>query len=172
MVLLLVIRTVLKLYPVCVAAESSCKEQVAQVQLLEKELQHQRLSRGGANSHRRTITSHRGDASINSHSSSTSNTSSTATSSSDQYTLSLAGELAGCEVVATEKHETDGGKEKENRVSNSPQNRQKKGRPGGASFLEEVEREFEKKAATAAASEKKTQHSLLGTGTKVNTYFS
>ena len=159
----------------CVAAESSCKEQVAQVQLLEKELQHQRSSRGGTNSHRHTNTSHRGDAAINSHShshSSTSNTSSTATSSSDQHTLSLAGELAGCEVVATEKHETDGGKEKENRVSNSPQNRQKKGRPGGASFLEEVEREFEKKAATAAASEKKTQHSLLGTGTKVNTYFS
>ena len=154
----------------CVAAESSCKEQVAQVQLLEKELQHQRSFRG-ANSHRHTNTSHRGDASINSHSS-TSNTSSTATSSSHQYTLSLAGELAGCEVVATEKHETDGGKEKENRVSNSPQRRQKKGRPGGASFLEEVEREFEKKAATVAASEKKTQHNLLGTGTKVNTYFS
>ena len=150
---------------VCVA-ESGCQQQEAQVQLLERELELHRSSQGP--SHRRSNISTQ-DSSTHPHPSSSSS------SSGDfgQTSQSLAGELADCGGVVQEKKVEGGGggKEKENRVSNSPkrERRSVKLGLGATSFLEEVEREFEKKASQQGPV-KNTQTTLFANRPMVHTY--
>ena len=148
----------------CVA-ESSCKQQEAQVQLLERELEQQQSLRGP--SRRRSTIPHQ-DSSATSSSSRDSGHS----SSRDQQSQSLAGEMADCDESVRERKVVvegggGGGKEKENRVTKSPKREGKRTiKLGAISFLEEVEREFEKKASQQAPV-KNAQTALYGNRPKV-----
>ena len=160
---------------VCVsAAESGCRQQEAQVQLLERELEQQRSSRGP--SRRRSNTSRQDSSSKSATSAGTTSISRNTSSgpSGDQHSQSLAGELAECGTLR-EGREAEGGgggggKEKENRPSNSTKRERREEKPGlgAASFLEEVEREFAKKASESAPVQKR-QDTLLGNRPKVST---
>ncbi|CAI8013358.1 hypothetical protein GBAR_LOCUS8485, partial [Geodia barretti] len=142
-------------------AESSCKQQEAQVQLLERELEQQQSLRGP--SRRRSTIPHQDSSAT---SSSSRDPSTGLSSSRDQQSQSLAGELADCDESVREGKvvvEGEGGKEKENRVTKSPkrEGRRRSVKLGAISFLEEVEREFEKKASQQAPV-KNTQTALYG----------
>ncbi|CAI8050958.1 hypothetical protein GBAR_LOCUS27947 [Geodia barretti] len=145
-------------------AESSCKQQEAQVQLLERELEQQQSLRGP--SRRRSTIPHQDSSATSSHSSRDPSTG--LSSSRDQQSQSLAGELADCDESVREGKVVvegggGGGKEKENRVTKSPkrEGRRRSVKLGAISFLEEVEREFEKKASQQAPV-KNTQTALYG----------
>ena len=155
-------------------AESSCKQQEAQVQLLERELEQQQSLRGP--SRRRSTIPHQDSAATSSHSSRDPSTG--LSSSRDQQSQSLAGELADCDESVREGKVVvegggGGGKEKENRVTKSPkrEGRRRSVKLGAISFLEEVEREFEKKASQQAPV-KNTQTALYGNRLKVYKPFS
>ena len=154
-------------------AESSCKQQEAQVQLLERELEQQQSLRGP--SRRRSTIPHQDSSAT---SSSSRDPSTGLSSSRDQQSQSLAGELADCDESVREgkvvvEGGVGGGKEKENRVTKSPkrEGRRRSVKLGAISFLEEVEREFEKKASQQAPV-KNTQTALYGNRLKVYKPFS
>ena len=152
---------------VCVA-ESGCKQQEAQVKLLERELETQRSLRGPS-CRRSTVNPQQKDPTSSAIASSASSSSSAVTSSfsketsSDlskaRHSQSLAGELAVCDSTSEGREIGGGGKEKENRMTKSPKKESRK--LGAVSFLEEVEREFEKKANQQAPA-KNTQNFLVG----------
>ena len=153
---------------VCVA-ESGCRQQEAQVKLLERELETQRSLRGPSrrqstiNPQQKDPTSSSAIASSASSSSSAVTSSFSKETSSDlsntRHSQSLAGELAVCDSTSEGREIGGGGKEKENRLTKSPKKESRK--LGAVSFLEEVEREFEKKANQQAPA-KNTQTFLVG----------
>ena len=136
--------------PTLSAAESCCKQQESQVNLLEKELQLQRQSRGPQQ--------RRGSTSRNI--STTTNSSTVSSLSTTQHSVSLENELSsssGGQRRQEEEEEEECGSEKENmrRQVTHSQKREKVSKRDAAplSFLEDVECELEKQANTCRSTE-------------------